>query len=95
MKSKPHYHAANLRQQVAWNIHHMRRLLGWTQRELAKKIDMSFSLIQKYEMGLAAPSIDVLERLSMVFRLPPPMLLCDLQQLTKEDLLLQMQQDHD
>lgn len=41
-----------------------------TQKELAKKINKSVSAIQKYEMGLATPPIDVLEDISRALDVP-------------------------
>lgn len=41
-----------------------------TQKELAKRINKSVSAIQKYEMGLATPPIDVLEDISKALDVP-------------------------
>lgn len=71
---------------VAENIKRIRRLHGWTQRELAEQLGASFSLVQKYELGLATPPLTEFEHLSIVLRFPPHMLLCDLSQLTCDEL---------
>lgn len=40
---------------------------GWSQEELAEKIDMCASFIGQVERGVKAVSIDTLERLSLIF----------------------------
>ena len=40
---------------------------GWTQEELAEKIDMNPSFVGQIERGLKAASFDTLERLSQIF----------------------------
>lgn len=41
-----------------------------TQKELAKEIHKSVSAVQKYELGLATPPIDVLKDISVALNIP-------------------------
>ena len=44
----------------------LRKAKGWSQPELAAKIDTSGTIIGRYERGLITPSIDVARRLAQV-----------------------------
>jgi transcriptional regulator with XRE-family HTH domain len=45
----------------------LRKARGWSQPELAAKIDTSGTIIGRYERGLITPSIDVARKLADVF----------------------------
>lgn len=51
------------------NIKHLRKLKGWTQNDLAEKIDIKRSLLGAYEEGRADPRLNNLSKLSRLFRL--------------------------
>ena len=48
-----------------------RKQAGLTQKELAKKINKSFSSVQKYEMGLANPDLSTLAEIANVCNFNP------------------------
>jgi len=43
---------------------------GWTQRQLAQKLNCSFSAIRKMEAEERRPSVEVIERLTEIFDIP-------------------------
>ena len=45
----------------------LRKIRGWSQPELAEKIDTSGTIIGRYERGMITPSIDVARKLADVF----------------------------
>ncbi len=45
-------------------LKHLRNQKGWTQKELAFKVDIGFSQFNKYEMGLHIPSLEKLIQLA-------------------------------
>lgn len=47
-----------------------RKSAKMTQKELASRINKSFSTVQKYELGLATPPIDVLTDISRALNVP-------------------------
>ncbi|MDO5765550.1 MAG: helix-turn-helix transcriptional regulator [Elusimicrobiales bacterium] len=49
---------------IGENIRRLRKAAGMTQRELATRIGKSFSLIQKYEMGIVIPPITVIRKMA-------------------------------
>lgn len=51
---------------IGENIKAARKSKGITQKELAEKIGKSFSVVQKYELGLTVPPLDVIELISSV-----------------------------
>ncbi|PWT94939.1 MAG: XRE family transcriptional regulator [Bacteroidetes bacterium] len=51
------------------NLKYLRKLRGWTQEEFANKIGIKRSLVGAYEEERAEPRIDVLERLSDMFKI--------------------------
>jgi transcriptional regulator with XRE-family HTH domain len=52
------------------NIKHLRKLKGWSQDDLAKRMQISRSAVSAYEIGTAEPNIALLIRLSDDFQLP-------------------------
>lgn len=53
---------------VNQNLKYLRKLRGWTQAEMAAKLDIKRSLLGAYEEGRAEPRTHVLERISDIFR---------------------------
>jgi transcriptional regulator with XRE-family HTH domain len=60
-------HISDYRTIIGEKIHRERLSHGWTQEELAEKIDMNPSFLGQVERGLKAASFDTLERLSRIF----------------------------
>ena len=60
-------HISDYRSIIGKKIHQERLKRGWTQEELAEKIDMNASFVGQVERGLKAASFDTLERLSRIF----------------------------
>ena len=58
---------SNLKQIVAKNISYYRRQSGWTQLELAEKINYSDKSVSKWERGEGLPDIVVLTTLAELF----------------------------
>ncbi|VAW18180.1 hypothetical protein MNBD_BACTEROID01-2856 [hydrothermal vent metagenome] len=52
---------------IGLKITELRKQKGWSQTELAKKIDVSRVIIGRYERNEAAPSIDVAKRMADAF----------------------------
>lgn len=51
------------------NFRYLRKLRGWTQEEFANKLNIKRSLIGAYEEERAEPRLDVLENMSVIFKL--------------------------
>ena len=51
-------------------IKQIRKSKGITQRDLANKIEKSFSLVQKYEMGLTEPPYTMLMKIATALDVP-------------------------
>jgi transcriptional regulator with XRE-family HTH domain len=47
-----------------------RKVLGWSQAELARRCDVSNTYISEIENGNKKPSFEVLEKISLAFDLP-------------------------
>ena len=60
-------HISDYRSTIGKKVHQERLKRGWTQEELAEKIDMNPSFVGQIERGLKAASFDTLERLSQIF----------------------------
>jgi len=60
-------HITDYRSTIGKKVRQERLSRGWTQEELAEKIDMNPSFVGQIERGLKAASFDTLERLSHVF----------------------------
>lgn len=60
-------HISDYRLTIGKKVHQERIKRGWTQEELAEKIDMNPSFVGQVERGLKAASFDTLERLSRIF----------------------------
>ncbi len=52
---------------IGLKITELRKQKGWSQTDLAKKIDVSRVIIGRYERNEAAPSIDVAKRMADAF----------------------------
>ena len=65
--------SSNLR--VGTLIRTRRKELSWTQKDLARKLDVTPQQIQKYEAGINSVGIDKLMKLSQLLRLPLDQLL--------------------
>lgn len=55
---------------VASNIQQARKAAKLTQAQLAEKIGKGFSTVQKYELGLAKPPIDVMQKIAEALDVP-------------------------
>ncbi len=51
------------------NLKYLRKLRGWTQEEFANKLNIKRSLVGAYEEERAEPRIEVMEKLSDMFRI--------------------------
>jgi transcriptional regulator with XRE-family HTH domain len=51
------------------NLKYLRKLRGWTQEEFASKLNIKRSLVGAYEEERAEPRIEVMEKLSDMFRI--------------------------
>ncbi len=51
------------------NFRYLRKLRGWTQEEFANRLNIKRSLIGAYEEERAEPRLDVLETMSVIFKL--------------------------
>jgi transcriptional regulator with XRE-family HTH domain len=51
------------------NLKYLRKLRGWTQEDAANKLNIKRSLIGAYEEERADPRLEVLEKLSSIFKL--------------------------
>jgi len=60
-------HISDYRSAIGKKVQQERLKRGWTQEELAEKIDMNASFVGQVERGLKAASFDTLERLSQIF----------------------------
>ena len=58
--------AKEILQAFGTRLKERRKEKGWTQKELAAKIDVQFSLLNKYEGGLHAPPLEKLVELAEV-----------------------------
>lgn len=52
---------------IGEKIKRLRRVAGFTQKELAEKIDLTAPTITKYEKGTLEPSIDTLNKIATLF----------------------------
>ena len=52
------------------NLRAVRLSRGWTQEQLAEKVNVSLNFLNMIERGERAPSFDNLERLAKVLRVP-------------------------
>ena len=57
----------NLEQIVAQNLIELRKSKGWTQTELAEKINYSDKSVSKWERGEAVPDLKILTQLAELF----------------------------
>jgi transcriptional regulator with XRE-family HTH domain len=53
----------------------LRKAKGWTQHELASKLELHKTHVSKFELGIIRPSLDVLKRLAHVFEVSTDYLL--------------------
>lgn len=51
------------------NLRNKRKELGLTQKELAKKVGVSFRTIQNYENGITPPTLSIVEKIILVLAL--------------------------
>lgn len=51
------------------NLRYLRKLRGWTQDQFATKLDIKRSLLGAYEEERAEPRLDILEKVSTIFKL--------------------------
>ncbi len=62
-------HISDYRSTIGKKVHEARLKRGWTQEELAEKIDMNAFFLGQIERGIKAASFDTLERLSQIFEM--------------------------
>jgi transcriptional regulator with XRE-family HTH domain len=48
-------------------VKELRKQHGWTQKDLAAKVDVRFSVLNKYESGIHVPPVDKLIELAEIF----------------------------
>lgn len=61
------YNYDELLKKFSRNLKKERKRLGLSQKELAKKVGVSFKTIQNYEKGLTLPSLKLMEKVALVF----------------------------
>lgn len=66
----PRYRAAELDRHLGQRLRFVRRLAGWSQRELGGRLGMTFQQMQKYENGSNRMPAALLAELSGLFHLP-------------------------
>lgn len=54
----------DVRQQVGQRLRHLRRVRGYTQEQLAERIDISPKYLSSIERGVENPTLDLLGRLA-------------------------------
>ena len=59
-------------------MRHLRRLRGWSQRDLVRRTQMRQPQVSGYESGKVLPSVETLVLLAEVFEVPVAVLLLDL-----------------
>ena len=57
----------DLRQAFGKRLKELRKQKGWTQKELANKLDIRYSHLNKYENGMHAPPLEKLIQLADIF----------------------------
>lgn len=55
------------RSKLGIHISKLRKLNGYTQRDIAKKLNISFQAVSKWERGLSLPDIDMISKICEVF----------------------------
>jgi len=60
--------SAGRSQDIAPNLVKLRKLSGYTRRDLAEELRLSISTVAKYEEGLRVPDIDILMDICHVFQ---------------------------
>ena len=60
---------------IADRIKELRQQAGWTQAELARKLNITRSSVNAWEMGISIPSTQVIVELSALFCVPTDYLL--------------------
>ncbi len=53
---------------IAEHLKELRELHNWTQTELAKKLDVTRSSVNAWEMGISIPSVSKLIELTLIFQ---------------------------
>jgi transcriptional regulator with XRE-family HTH domain len=69
------------------NLRYLRKLKNWTQEEFANKLQIKRSLVGAYEEERAEPKIEVLEQISIMFKL-------SLEELLFKDLSVEQSEDN-
>lgn len=73
---------------IANNIRHLRSLKGWSQQQLADKLNITRARVGSYEEERADPPVDILIRLSSMFHVAIDALLkCDLTKVDSTSLM--------
>lgn len=62
---------------IGENIKRLRGAFGWTQEQLASKIDVSRAAVTQWETGYSSPRMNAIERLAEVFRVTPSDMLAE------------------
>ncbi|MCP5210681.1 MAG: helix-turn-helix transcriptional regulator [Hahellaceae bacterium] len=57
----------DLRKAFGMRLKDLRKQKGWTQKELANKLDIRYSHLNKYESGMHAPPLEKLIQLAEIF----------------------------
>ena len=75
----------DVRKAFGLRLKELRKQKGWTQKELANKIDIRFSQLNKYECGMHIPPIEKLIQLGNSFRVTLDYLIMGNYLLTKKE----------
>ena len=63
-----------LKQIFGSQVRFWRKERGWTQAELADRVDLSADMVGRIERGSAGPSIESIEKLAVVLDVQPALL---------------------
>jgi len=58
---------SEIRDSITKNIKLYRETHGWSQRELAKKLNVGYSSVSNWELGLNSPSVELLMEMCKLF----------------------------
>ena len=65
----------DIRRQVGFNIKRLRTAKGWSQEELAFRVELHRTYISGIERGVRNPTVTILARIAKTLEVPPHALL--------------------
>jgi Predicted transcriptional regulators len=79
---------------IGSRIKNIRKEKGFTQREMAKRLDLPFSTYSNYENDNREPSFEILNRIAKILELPVALLIADEVSLSAEAQLYDRMSDY-